>query len=107
MAHLSIEQATIGYDVTGLQQCINKLNMVVFQGAIDVIHTSIPEIRDAVDTCWQGRSADAFKGKLERDSQVMIDTLGELKEKVEGQFAQMAKNVDNFDTAIAESINNM
>lgn len=107
MANLSIEQATIGYDVMGLQQCINKLNMVVFQGAIDVIHSSIPAARAAVDACWQGQAADAFKEKMERDGQTMIDTLGELKEKVEGQFAQMAKNVDNFDAAIAESFKNM
>lgn len=107
MSQLGIEQATIGYDIQGLQQVINNLNMVVFEGAQDVIHASVPAARMAVDMCWTGQAADAFKNKLERDGDLMIETLKTLKEKVEGQIAQMAKNVDNYDSAIAESINNM
>lgn len=100
---LGIDRATIGYDKMGMQAAVNKLNLIVFNGAAVAVRNAIPMVNIAVDQCWAGQSADAFKAKFARDAEVMCETLTSLEEEVRGQFAQIAQNVDNYDGAIAES----
>lgn len=107
MANITIEQATVGYDTNGLQEVVNKLNLVIFNGAATKVRDSIVPMHQAVDACWAGQAADSFKAKYERDANTMIDTLNSLEEQVRGQIAQMAENVDKADSAIADRINSM
>lgn len=102
--NFGIDQATVGYDKQGLQQVINNLNTNVFLASQNVIRASLPEVREAIDSCWQGQSAIAFKNRLDKDSQTMIDALSDLKDQCETQIWQIAKNIDNYDAALAESI---
>ena len=101
---LNIDQANIGYDTVGIQEFINSLNLEVITELTQEMDAQIPKIREVVDQVWVGQSANAFKEKLERDTSIMKQTLETLKEDVEGQFAQIAKNIDNYDSAIAETI---
>lgn len=104
MAQLNIEQAGIGYDNVGISNFLNKLNLDVIDDLISTIHNDMVPLRAAVDQMWAGQSANAFKEKLERDSQTMIETLDGIKEDVKAEFAQIAQNVDNYDAAIADSL---
>lgn len=104
---LGIERATIGYDKIGLQAAVNTLNLIVFNGASVVVQNAKPLVHIAVDQCWAGAAADAFKVKFDRDADTMSKTLESLEEEVKSQFAQMAKNIDTFDQDIAESIDAM
>ncbi len=101
---LNIEQASIGYDKMGMQAAVNRLNLIVFNGAAVAVRNAILPVNIAVDQCWAGQAADAFKAKFARDAETMCKTLESLEEEVRSQFAQIAKNVDNYDEAIAESI---
>lgn len=105
MANVNIEQAVIGYDKAGLQLAVERLNYGVIGATRTVIDMVVPQVRVAVDSCWNGQSADAFKAKLERDAQAMKETLDKLQDEIVNEFAQMAKNIDNYDSALAESIN--
>lgn len=105
--NFGIDSATQGYDTQGLQQVITNLNTNVFNAAQETIRKAIPEVRSAVDSCWSGKSADAFKERLDRDANTMIDALNNLRDQCEGQIAQIAKNVDQYDQALAESISQM
>lgn len=107
MAQLNIEQASVGYDVVGIQDFLSHLNLDVIDALSQKINDSMSTLREATDEVWVGQSANAFKSKLERDSRVMIDTLNGIEDDVRGQFAQIAKNVDNYDQTLAESINSM
>ena len=107
MANVGIEQASIGYDKMGLQAAVNKLNLIVFNGAATAVRNAIVPVNMAVDACWAGQAADAFKAKFARDAETMCQTLESLEEEVRGQFAQIAQNVDNYDGSIAETINSM
>lgn len=104
MAQLNIEQAGIGYDQVGITTFLNKLNLDVIDDLIQTIHGNMGTLRSAVDQVWAGQSANAFKEKLERDSETMRQTLEGIKDDVKAEFAQIAQNVDNYDTAIADSL---
>lgn len=106
MAQLNIENATVGYSTVGLQDYINKINIEVVDKIIETINKTIPQLRETTDTVWVGQSADAFKQRLEDDSKTVIETLNSIKEMVEGQMAQIAQNVDNYDADAAEGIKN-
>ena len=99
-----IEQAGIGYDTVGISNFLNKLNLDVIDDLIATLHNNMGTLRGAVDQMWVGQSANAFKDKLERDSQTMIETLDGIKDDVRAEFAQIAQNVDNYDAAIADSL---
>ena len=107
MTTIGIENAQIGYDKVGLQKAVNNLNLIVFNGASQVVQNAKPLVHVAVDACWAGQAADAFKAKFDRDADTMSKTLEALCDEVEGQFAQMAKNIDNYDQSIEDSINAM
>ena len=104
MAQLNIEQAGIGYDTVGISNFLNKLNLDVIDDLISKLHNNMGTLRAAVDQVWAGQSANAFKEKLERDSETMIQRLERIKDDVKAEFAQIAQNVDNYDSAIAESL---
>lgn len=104
MAQLNIEQAGIGYDTVGISNFLNKLNLDVIDDLISKLHNNMGTLRAAVDQVWAGQSANAFKEKLERDSETMVQTLEGIKDDVKAEFAQIAQNVDNYDSAIAESL---
>ena len=104
MAQLNIEQAGIGYDTVGISNFLNKLNLDVIDDLISKLHNNMGTLRAAVDQVWAGQSAKEKKEKLERDSETMIQTLEGIKDDVKAEFAQIAQNVDNYDSAIAESL---
>lgn len=104
---LNIEQASVGYDTMGIQTFITNLNLNVITDLITKMNEEIPNLRQVVDQVWVGQGANAFKAKLERDFITMTKTLEAIKDSVDGQFAQIAQNVDNYDSAIAENIANM
>ncbi len=104
MAQLNIEQAGIGYDQTGISSFLNKLNLDVIDDLISTINGNMGTLRTAVDQVWAGQAANAFKEKMERDSDTMIKTLEGIKDDVKSEFAQIAQNIDNYDSAIADSL---
>lgn len=107
MTTIGIENAQIGYDKVGLQRAVNNLNLIVFNGASQVVQNAKPLVHVAVDACWAGQAADAFKAKFDRDADTMSKTLESLEEEVKSQFATMAKNIDTYDQDIADSIDAM
>lgn len=107
MANLGIESATHGYDKAGLQHAISKLNTDVFQRACNVLDTEVGKCRSAVDAIWKGKSADAFKAKLERDTATIQQDLKNMEDALESQFAAIAAGIDNSDSELADSINAM
>jgi uncharacterized protein YukE len=104
MAQLSIDQASVGYDTQGIQEFITKLNLEVIGKLRTTINDNIETLRSSVDQVWAGESAEAFKTKIEKDSQTMIKTLEGIEDDVKSEFAQIAKNVDDYDKNIADSI---
>lgn len=104
MAQLNIEQATVGYDTVGIEDFLQKLNLEVISKLRQHINDNVGNLRQAVDQVWAGQSAEAFKAKIDRDSAIMIKTLEGIEDDVKGQFAQIAKNVDDYDSSIADSI---
>ena len=107
MANVSIESATIGYDTVGLQAFTEKLNLIVFNGAAKKVMEGINPLNLAVDSVWAGQAANSFKAKFERDANTLCDTLNNLEEELRSQFATVAKNVDEYDSSMAESIDQM
>lgn len=101
---LDISGAKVGYSTTGIQEFLEKLNVDVIDALVQEINTTIPNLVSTVDNVWMGQAAQAFKEKLERDSDTMMKTLSQIKEDVKGEFAQIAKNIDTYDSGIAEEI---
>lgn len=103
---LNIDQADIGYDAIGINDFISKLNLEVITELTILMQAQVPMLRLVVDQVWFGQAANAFKTKLENDTETMKKTLQEIRSELLGQFAQIAQNVDNYDAQIADSIKN-
>lgn len=102
-----IESATVGYDVNGMQELINEINVEVIPTTTGTIRTKANETRTAIDEVWAGQSAEAFKTKLTDDTETLCKALNELAENIEGQLNTIGTNVEAYDQDVADKIKNM
>ena len=111
--YISREAVEIGRKIESYQADLELMAKTIgnygefLKKAATAVRNAIVPVNMAVDACWAGQAADAFKAKFARDAETMCQTLESLEEEVRGQFAQIAQNVDNYDGSIAETINSM
>lgn len=102
--NLSIENATIGYDEAGMNQVYEDIKANLIDEVISTLDANIPTLTSNVDGYWVGASADAFKAKIEADTETVKTRLQEIEEALKGELDQMMYNVNNSDATIAEDI---
>lgn len=97
MATMEANSASHGYDSDGTRKLLNKINEDLINEAISVLNNQVPNCISVVDTVWKGKSADAFKKKLENDTEILIKKLGELEEQLNSNINKILKNINNAD----------
>jgi len=103
---LGISNATVGYDVNGMQSLINDVNTKCVVPACTSIRTNAQNVRTVIDAVWVGASAEAFKTKLSEDTDTLCQTLEQVGEDIQGQLNTAGSNVEDYDNALAEQIKN-
>lgn len=103
---LTIENATMGFDVNNIETALNNLNTRVIQDTINKMNSSMQGLRDYVDAAWVGSSAEQFKTNMESDktkiAQALQDTYDVLKSEMYQVVNEMAEVDDNLVKGRAE-----
>lgn len=102
--NLTIDSATIGYDVEGLKKVYTDIQTNLIDDAINTLKTNSQSLRNNVDTYWIGASAEAFKSKIDSDTDIVINRLLEIRSGLQNEIDQMMYNVNNSDVVLAENI---
>ena len=103
---LTIEGATVGYDVNGMQDLINEVNTGCVVPACASLRKDVGMVRSTIDSVWVGASAEAFKTKLSNDTEDMCRTLTEVGDQIREQLNNAGSNVEQYDSDLAEQIKN-
>lgn len=109
MAELDISKATIGYDVAGTKEALQKIRTEVIIQASVKLRNSKQTFRDTVHDVWKGKSAEVYLKNSSMIIDEIIDNLNEtFEEKVIGTFVQIGKQMvadDQDMLKVADSIN--
>ncbi len=101
---LNISSANIGYDVVGMNQLINDVNTQCVVPACASLRREANNLRQTIDTVWVGKSADAFKDKVTRDTETVCTTLEKVGEMIRNQMNNAGSNVEEYDQEIARTL---
>lgn len=104
MADLDIENASIGYDETGMGQVYDDIKAHLIDDVIEKLNQNIPTLISNVDGYWRGASADKFKEKIAKDNDTVVDALGKIGESLKLELDQMMYNTNNSDATVAQEI---
>lgn len=99
---LSLDKSNIGYDSVNMQQVINKINLEAIPNTCSVIKAQASNVSSSIDAVWQGASADAFKTKLQNDTEEITKALKEIGAGITEQLHTVGSNIEAYDAAIAE-----
>ena len=94
MNNLNIDQASIGYDVGGLNAAYDGIRVKLIEDAANVLKNKAPTFLNSIDNYWKGSSADVFKEKFERDTESVINTLYILADSLKQELNQ--KDIDKL-----------
>ena len=64
---LTITNATIGYDRSGVEALKQAIRLKVVDQAIDRLETSFDSLTSSIDNMWVGHSAEIFKSNMHSD----------------------------------------
>jgi uncharacterized protein YukE len=101
---LDIQTSHIGYDANNLQSLIDKIQTELIIDAINKIMEGVTTLEEHMPDYWVGDSADAFREKLDNDSQKLKLAFEDIYKSLESEIKQMMANVANSDNAVGASI---
>ena len=101
---LNISSANLGYDVVGMNQLINDVNTQCVVPACASLRREANNLRQTIDTVWVGKSAEAFKDKVTRDTETVCTTLEKVGEMIRNQMNNAGSNVEEYDQEIARTL---
>ena len=101
---LDIQTSHIGYDENNLQSLIEKIQTELINDAINKIMEGVTTLEGNMPDYWVGDSADAFREKLDNDSQKLKLAFEDIYKSLESEIKQMMANVANSDYAVGDSI---
>lgn len=91
---LTINNATIGYDIQELQSAINRLNIEVISETMNKMDAGMDKLFQTVDAVWAGKSAIVFKDNMQHDKDSIKKALATIRDDVIASFMQQI--VDGF-----------
>ena len=99
---LRIQGSSVGYDTVGLQDLINDIKIDIIPNIASSIRNSKENVKESINSVWVGASALAFKDKLDRDSEIVCNTLNNLTIELENDIKTAGVNVEELDAEIAK-----
>ena len=101
---LRIGEASQGVDFVGMQQLITDVNVKAIQPTKASLRTSANSLRDTINAVWVGASAEAFKDKIARDTELVCNTLDALEASIQNDMKHAGTNVEEYDAALAAAL---
>jgi len=97
---LSIENATVGYDRSGLTALIEAIRVDCIETTITAINSGMEELRTSIEQVWIGHSAEKYKQKLDEDKEKVTNAINTIGEQIAADLAAAITQIDNVDNSI-------
>lgn len=94
---LTIEGATVGYDVAGVQKLLVDIKTQVIEEASKKMKSSLSTLNAAVDEVWAGHSADTFKKNMKTDVNSICNALDKTYDALYSEVNQIIKAMGQVD----------
>ena len=99
---LSIENATIGFDVNNVETALSNLNTKVIQDTITKMNSSMQKLRESVDAAWVGSSAEQFKTNMESDKDKISKSLQDTYDVLKSEMYQIVNEMAAADEELVK-----
>lgn len=100
---LTIEGATIGFDVNNVETALNNLNTKVIQDTIIRMNNAMGDLRQYVDSAWVGESAEQFKKNMETDKTKISEALEATYEVLKSEMYQIVNEMSAADQELVKA----
>ncbi len=97
---VNVGNATYGYDASGVQSFVNKLQTTCITDTINSIMLGLNDLNRAVDAAWQGASAEAFKKRMDTDADTVKNGLKEAEATMLSTISSVAQGIAEVDESI-------
>lgn len=97
---LSIEGATYGVDEMGMKAALRHVENNCINATKSALRSGVSALRDEVNNCWVGKSADTFKENIQHDVDDICAGLDEAYRGLDGAFK-------SIQTALVETDENL
>lgn len=99
---LTIDNATQGFDVNGIQSLIGKLKLKMVTEVIAEMNTGVSKLEWTVDSGWVGTSAETFKSNMQADKETISKALEESQEQLKAYLFDIGNRLDEMDASLVE-----
>lgn len=100
---LTIQQASVGYDQSGVEQLKSDIKLKVIDDACNKLDTSFTHLTDAIDEIWAGHSADIFKSNMSNDVGKIKTALTETHRVLEGEINAIVGAMGEVDEELVKN----
>lgn len=94
---LTIDNATIGYDVNGVSTALNNINTHVITETITQIKSRLQQLDTEVDNVWVGAGAEQFKKNMQADADKITKNLQDSYDQIKSEFDQIVNAMQQAD----------
>ena len=99
---LTITESTTGYDKSGITALLNKIHADVIIKASDQMKSGKEKLKETVDVCWQGHSAQVFKENLDTDVNNICEALEATYGSLVSELTQIQNAMGQVDQELVE-----
>ena len=99
---LNIEGASIGFNENQMITTLNNVHHNCVELTKGALRMSLGTLRDSVNECWVGQSADNFMSNQESDVEKICAGLDAAYEGLVNQFKEVGAGLNEIDQTLVE-----
>ena len=94
---VSLDNLTIAYEGSRVSALLSKIKAEVITKASTEVKRGADDLKDSIDTFWDGESADTFKKNIDTDTQNISKALDKLYDTLEAEINTVAGRMHEVD----------
>ena len=100
-----VADADLGYSKSGIEGLLADIKANVIEKASGELGDKKKDLDTAIDTIWNGQSADTFKTNMQNDVTIIQQALVDLYAALESEVNQVGQEVGRIDEKLVEERN--
>lgn len=100
-----VANADLGYSKSGIESLLQDIKANVIEKASTELGDKKKNLDTAIDTIWNGQSADTFKSNMQNDIGIIQQALVDLYAALESEVNQVGQEVGRIDEKLVEERN--
>ncbi len=99
---LNISGASIGYDENNVTAALNRIENDVIANMKSELRNRLSQLRDEVNQCWIGKSAETFKENMDHDVELICQGLDAAYTGLENEFNKIKAGLAEVDQELVQ-----